>query len=259
MSNDISLVEEGDFLVARVAEVKNYGAILNLIEYEGEQGFVHISEVTSGWIKYIRDFIREGQMVVCKVVKSKADAKRGMVDLSIRQVSGHKKKAKIREWKNEQKASKLFQILSEGLGMKADESSEAVTHLKDTYNSLYSAFESAISDEDNFRKNNNGPWVEELLKTAKNNIVSPFVNIEGILTLTSNDPEGISIIKEALLLPTPKNKDSKIDISTDGAPNYRVKITSSDYRQAEEEMKGSVDVVIDFIKSKGGQGSFARV
>ena len=113
MSNDISLVEEGDFLVARVAEVKNYGAILNLIEYEGEQGFVHISEVTSGWIKYIRDFIREGQMVVCKVVKSKADAKRGMVDLSIRQVSGHKKKAKIREWKNEQKASKLFQILSE--------------------------------------------------------------------------------------------------------------------------------------------------
>ena len=126
MSNDISLVEEGDFLVARVAEVKNYGAILNLIEYEGEQGFVHISEVTSGWIKYIRDFIREGQMVVCKVVKSKADAKRGMVDLSIRQVSGHKKKAKIREWKNEQKASKLFQILSEGLGMKEDESSEAV-------------------------------------------------------------------------------------------------------------------------------------
>ena len=73
MSNDISLVEEGDFLVARVAEVKNYGAILNLIEYEGEQGFVHISEVTSGWIKYIRDFIREGQMVVCKVVKSKAE------------------------------------------------------------------------------------------------------------------------------------------------------------------------------------------
>ena len=89
----MSLVEQGDFLIARVAEVKNYGAVLNLIEYEGEQGFVHISEVTSGWIKYIRDFIREGQMVVCKVLKSKAEAKRGMIDLSIRQVSGHKKKS----------------------------------------------------------------------------------------------------------------------------------------------------------------------
>ena len=259
MSNDISIVEEGDFLVARVAEVKNYGAILNLIEYEGEQGFVHISEVTSGWIKYIRDFIREGQMVVCKVLKSKEDAKRGMVDLSIRQVSGHKKKAKIREWKNEQKASKLFQILSEGAGMKTDESLEAVTDLKNTYATLYSAFESAISDEDAFRKNNSGSWVDGLVESAKNNIVSPFVNIEGVLTLNSNDPEGISIIKEALLLPTPKHSDSKIDISAAGAPNYRVKITSADYRQAEEELKDSVELIIDFMESKGGQGSFARV
>ena len=31
----MSLVEQGDFLIARVAEVKNYGAVLNLIEYEG--------------------------------------------------------------------------------------------------------------------------------------------------------------------------------------------------------------------------------
>ena len=50
----------------------------------------------------------------------------------------------------------------------------------------------------------------------------------------------------------------KIDITTDGAPNYRVKITSVDYRQAEEELKDSIDTMINYIESKGGQGSFAR-
>ena len=258
MSNDVSLVEQGDFLLARVAEVKHYGAVLNLIEYEGEKGFVHISEVTSGWIKYIRDFIREGQMVVCKVLKSKAEAKRGMIDLSIRQVSGHKKKAKIRAWKNEQKASKLFEILSDSLGMENADSSDVIINLKNEYSSLYLAFEYAISDEDDFRKNNEGPWVDSLINSAKNNIVAPFVNIEGILTLNTEEPEGILIIKETLSLPTPKYKDSKIDITTDGAPNYRVKITSADYRQAEEELKDSIDTMINYIESKGGQGSFAR-
>ena len=170
MSNDVSLVEQGDFLLARVAEVKNYGAVLNLIEYEGEKGFVHISEVTSGWIKYIRDFIREGQMVVCKVLKSKAEAKRGMIDLSIRQVSGHKKKAKIRAWKNEQKASKLFEILSDSLGMENADSSDVIINLKNEYSSLYLAFEYAISDEDDFRKNNDGPWVDSLIISAKNKV-----------------------------------------------------------------------------------------
>lgn len=259
MSNVVSLIEEGDLLVARVVEVKNYGAILNLIEYEGEKGFVHISEVTSGWIKYIRDFIREGQMVVCKVIKSKESAKRGMVDLSIRQVSGHKKKAKIRSWKNEQKAVKLFEILSASLNITDNESLNIIENLKKKYNSLYQAFESAIADENQFKKDNNGPWVGVLIDTAKKNIISPFVNVEGILTLNSNAPDGISIIKDALSLPIRKYKDSKINIIVEGSPNYRIKITSADYRQAEEELKDSIDAIINYIKSKGGKGSFARV
>ena len=258
MSNDVLPIEEGDFLVARVAEVKDYGAVLNLIEHEGERGFVHISEVTSGWIKYIRDFIREGQMVVCKVIKSKKNTRRGMVDLSIRQVSGHKKKAKIRSWKNEQKASKLFEIISNSSNMKDKEVIDIIANLKNKYNSLYQTFESAIADENQFKKDNDGPWVNQLIDTARTNITIPFVSIEGVFTLNSNAPEGISIIKDALLLPTSKYKDSKINIIVEGAPNYRIKITSADYRKAEEELKDSIDVVINYIESKGGKGSFAR-
>jgi hypothetical protein len=37
-------------------------------EYENIEGLIPISEIATGWIKYIRDHIREGQKVVCKVL-----------------------------------------------------------------------------------------------------------------------------------------------------------------------------------------------
>ena len=63
--------EEGEYIIGRVKEVKDFGANLELLEYSEQKAFVHISEVASGWVKYIRDFIREGQMVVAKVTKVK--------------------------------------------------------------------------------------------------------------------------------------------------------------------------------------------
>ncbi|MEC8948750.1 MAG: S1 RNA-binding domain-containing protein, partial [Candidatus Thermoplasmatota archaeon] len=48
------LPEEGEFVIGRVSEVRNHGADVELLEYPGQKGFVHISEVASGWVKYIR-------------------------------------------------------------------------------------------------------------------------------------------------------------------------------------------------------------
>ena len=66
----LDVPEDGDYIIGRVIEVKDFGATLDLLEYTDQKAFVHISEVASGWVKYIRDFIREGQMVVAKVTKA---------------------------------------------------------------------------------------------------------------------------------------------------------------------------------------------
>ena len=95
MSLDVP--EEGEYIIGRVLEVKEFGATLDLLEFSEHKAFVHISEVASGWVKYIRDFIREGQMVVARVTKVKKGSK--IIDASVRQVSGHRKQEKIRFWK----------------------------------------------------------------------------------------------------------------------------------------------------------------
>ena len=85
----LDVPEEGEYIIGRVVEVKDFGANIDLLEFPEHRAFVHISEVASGWVKYIRDFIREGQMVVARVTKVKKGS--NIVDASVRQVSGHRK------------------------------------------------------------------------------------------------------------------------------------------------------------------------
>src|SRR5438046_9534156 len=106
--------DEGDLVVWTVTNVKNVGAFVTLDEYEAKEGFIHIAEVSSGWIKYIRDYIREGQKVVSKVLK--VDKEKGHIDLSLKAVNEHQRREKIQEWKNEQKAENLFAIVAGRVG-----------------------------------------------------------------------------------------------------------------------------------------------
>src|SRR3989454_845138 len=110
--------EEGELVVCTVNNVKNFGAFGTLDEYEGKEGFIHVAEVSSGWIKYIRDYVREGQKLVCKVLR--VDREKGHIDLSLKAVNEHQKREKIQEWKNEQKAEKLLSIAAERLGKPVD-------------------------------------------------------------------------------------------------------------------------------------------
>ena len=106
---------------------------------EGREGLIPISEIATGWIKYIRDHIREGQKVVCKVLH--VDTQRGHIDLSLKDVNEHQRREKIREWKNESKASKWINFAAEASG-EPRQAVEAALYKK--YGDLYSAFEDIV-------------------------------------------------------------------------------------------------------------------
>ena len=58
--------EEGELVVCTVQNVKNFGAFVTLDEYGNKEGFIHVRDVATGWVKYIRDYVREGQKIVYK-------------------------------------------------------------------------------------------------------------------------------------------------------------------------------------------------
>ena len=249
--------EEGEYIIGRVIEVKDFGANLELLEYSNQRAFVHISEVASGWVKYIRDFIREGQMVVAKVTKVKKSS--NIVDASVRQVSGHRKQQKIREWKNEQRASKLFELV-ENKSKFTDKlpADEIQSTLRDKYGNLFSAFESAVVDSVSFKEEWEGPWVKNFIDISIDNVTPPYVSIGGRFELISYDSDGVSQIKKALLKPKKLREDTTLEIHSSGSPYYSISVKAPNYKQAEEELKTAVESVLNTLKKDGGNGNFQR-
>ena len=87
-----SYPDVGDLAIATVKRVVDYGAYVRLDEYEGIEGLVHISEISTTWVKNIREHVREGQKLVLKVLR--VDRERAQVDLSLRRVTGRKRQTR---------------------------------------------------------------------------------------------------------------------------------------------------------------------
>jgi len=251
--------ESGDFVVCTVKNVTDFGAYTTLEEFDGKEGFIHISEIKAGWVKYVRDHVREGQKVVCKVLN--VDSSRRHIDLSLKDVNEHQKRAKIQDWKNEQKAFKWLQFVSEETGTGKDEMDKIKLKLLDNFGSLYSAFEeAAMNAEDAFNDVKMKKKIASSIVTvAQNNIKLPFVDIAGYIDLNCYLPDGIEIIKMALEAGNEIDEEGvKVDISYTGAPRYRIKVIAPDYKKAESVLKRASNAAIDTIEKLGGKGEFHR-
>lgn len=248
--------ETGDLVVCTVTQVVDFGAFVALDEYAGKQGLIHISEVASGWIKYIRDHVREGQKIVCKVLN--VDRSRHHIDLSLKDVNEHQRREKIQEWKADQKAWKWLQMAYEG---RPDDLKRVSDALMETYNSLYLAFEETAIIGAEALANASLPEddVNIIEKLAKENVKIPSVEISGYVDLTSPAPDGIEVIKKALKQARKvKDKDVMLTITYVGAPRYRIHVKAPDYKQAESVLKKSAQSIVKHIEQHGGEGAFHR-
>ena len=251
--------EEGEFVVGTVIKVQNYGAFVSLDEYPNKEGFIHIAEVASGWVKRIRNHIKEKQKVVCKVIS--IDESKGHVDLSLKRVNEHQKRDKIKEWKNSEKAQRLIQMLSDKLNKSISQCyKEFGNELMTKYGTLYSAFEETAYDSDILSNDGfTGDWIEEFKILAKENISIQFVEISGYLDIKSWLPDGIEQIKKALInAELSEYEDVEIHVKYIGAPHYMVTIKAPDYKIAEDEMKKAVERIEKEIMIKNGEVIFHR-
>jgi translation initiation factor 2 subunit 1 len=126
------------------------------------------------------------------------------------------------------------------------------------YGSMYAAFESSLMDESLFKKEWKGKWVDNFIKIAIDNVTPPYVSIGGKFDLVSYDSNGVEKVKIALMKPSAVNENTQMKISSNGSPSYRISIKAPDYKQAEDELKLAVDLVLKTFKTAGGIGSFER-
>ncbi|HME53561.1 MAG TPA: translation initiation factor IF-2 subunit alpha [Candidatus Lokiarchaeia archaeon] len=280
-----ALPEIGEIVMATVVEVNPSHVYMILDDYKGtgkdginREGFnineairdnaiayMHVSEIANYWIKNIREHIKEGQKHVVKVLKMD----KGMVWVSKRRVSGQEAKQKLQEWKRSNKAEGLLRLLGEKFGVSLDEIYEKMGFsLDDAYGGdLWSAFEdireqgiAAVMDLD-FVSQVDEAWLKELEHIVQQNVEIPSVKIVGEFDLTSYEPNGVEIIKEALLsgdaVKGPKEVSAKLMFQVIAPPRYRVEVDAPDYQTAESLLKKVETKILKVIK-KGGTGTFQR-
>lgn len=249
--------EAGDLVIATIETVTDYGAYAKLDEYD-KRGLLHVSEISSSWIRNIRDFVREGQKVVLKVLR--VDHEKGHIDLSLRRVTKRERIEKIMSWKKERKAEALLRGVAEKTGLTPDEVYQKAQAIEQKYD-LYEAFEKAAVEGPDALTEIGVP--ENLAKAfsevAQERIHVKLVKVKGVLEIRVVKPNGVKIIKEAFhKAKGEKIKDAKITFYVIAAPKYNVEVQAENYKRAEDVMQKTADNVITAITKAGGEGAFRR-
>lgn len=248
--------EEDDLVLCTVTNVHFHSVFVTLDEYE-KSAMIHISEISPGRIRNIRDFVVEGKKIVCKVLR--VNKEKGHIDLSLRRVTEIQKRAKLDKIKQEQKSEKIIEVVAKALKIDVkilyNEVFLAVSKKYDYLSDCFQEFVAGITqlDELGLRKELIGP----LSETIKLRIKENKVIIGGELSLTTYEPNGIELIKEAIK--KAQNNNDQVKISYNGGGKYKITVESKTYKEAEVIINKTVNDAIDYIKENNGEGEFARI
>ena len=252
--------EEGELVVVTVKSVKQNGVYVDFDEFPGLEGFIFIGEVASGWVKNIRAFVRDGQRLICKVMRTRKDG--SSLELSLKSVSEERRRDRLQEWKNEQRSVQLFKVLSEKVGWDQDTKSSNSEDLINAFGTLYSSFEEAATNETALTDAGfEGEWLKEFIQIAVENIIPPFVEIRGNLTLSINTPSGITVIRDALTAAEEfSSEEEEIIVACyyNGAPDYRIELKAPDFKTAEDLWMSVSKAAVEHVLNNGGEASAYR-
>ena len=252
--------EVGELVIATVVKITSYGAYVRLDEYDKE-GLLHVSEVASRWVRNIRDYVREGQKVVLKVLR--VHPEKGHVDLSRRRVTKRDKKEKLLFWKKDRKAESLLRTAAEKLNISFEEAYQrAGALIEKAFGELHDGLEKTAKDgvavllELGIDKE----LAVTLEEIAKEKIQISLVNVKGILELQNPKPKGVLIIKETLkhAKEVGESEGADVTVYVVSPPNYRIVVSAEDYKSAEHVLEAVAKSALEFISNNDGKGSFRR-
>jgi translation initiation factor 2 subunit 1 len=251
------LPEEGEIVIATVREVMGHGAYVTLDEYKAMTGFLHISEIATGWIRNIERYVRPKQKAVLKVIR--VNRSRGEVDTSLKQVSGEERKSKLIEVKKNEKATAFMDFIKGKLKLTEQQVGEIEEKIMQKYDFVYDAFEAvARKGPDAIENLELAPEIKSAIGEESNKIQIPQVEVRGIIEISSKRPDGVEIIKNTLTSAESSKGAARASVTYVGAPRYRIVVTAENFKVAEKTMNNAVEKIRSSIEKHHGTFNFAR-
>lgn len=226
------LPKKDEIVVCKVERIDPNSVSVKLLEYDVD-GFIHISEVASGWVKDIRKYVKEGEIIVAKV----RYLTEKMVVLSIKRVTDVQKNEKLKHYKLEQKAKKMLGLCAKML--KKRSTTRIETNLKDQFGSLYEAFKTATTNSE--KLNVPKEWQMVIHEVATKSIEKKEYVIKKSVNIYSNEPDGVEHLKKVLM----DIKKQGIDIHYVSPPKYDLKFVTV----SPKKDRNKIEMVLEKVKS----------
>ena len=202
-----------------------------------------IKKVSTGWIKNIREFIHEGQTIVCKVYFF--DKERGSVDVSLKKVTPKEAKDKMGAYNLEKRLMALFNQ-SIKFAKLEDQKRELDAKALEEFGSYTNLIKNASGETPEFESSKLPKKLKETLskliaasKKKKKFIVSYLLKFS-----TYNTESGAAELRSIISA----IKSKGVVVNYISAPNYHLSAEGKDYVDAEAKIKMAVDAARVMLK-----------
>ncbi len=246
--------EENEIVLCKVTKIYPNSVFVDLLEY-AKPGMVHISEVSPGRIRNLRDFVSEGRQIVCKVLR--IDREKGHIDLSLRRVNSTQQHEKLDEIKQELKAENLVKAIAAKLKQPLEKIyTEITAKVFIEYSYLYLCFKAVVNKEVDLLKLGLPPALAGELKTAiLDKFRPPKFLIKGEIVLHTYADDGVERVKK--ILEQVEQVSATIRLAYLGAGRYQLMIEDTDYKPAEKKL-GVVEQILGKFNDKLSTATFER-
>ncbi|MBI2040716.1 MAG: hypothetical protein HYT16_01315 [DPANN group archaeon] len=234
------LPEKNDLVICTIKEATPSSVFATLDEYEKVEGMIHVSEITRKWVRGMKTYLKGGMKLVCQVMA--VDLLKNFVNLSSRRVGPGQQRNKMQEWNNEKKANDMLEVFAKQTGSTPKGIYEKIGNKILTKHRLIYPFLQEVAKYGEAKLLDIGAdklQAHDFAEFIQKRITMPKAEINADISMQSSSPDGINIIKKVIAeaQEIAKTKKSKIEIKYLGAPRYKFKLITNDFKLAEEAFK----------------------
>lgn len=245
-----------DVVMVNVRRIAEMGAYVTLLEYDGVEGMILLSELSRRRIRSINKLIRVNRNEVVMVLR--VDEEKGYIDLSKRRVS-EEDIAKCDERYNKAKAVHgVLRMVAEKRGMFLEDVYKQVGWpLYRKYGHAYDAFKLALTDqEDPFASLEEAipeDMKQEILSIIRRRLAPQPIKVRSDIEMTCFTELGVEVIRDAMLAAEACSTEAcPVKVRLVAPPRYVMTTMSLDKDMGKETLGVAIEKLNEVLGAQGG-------
>jgi len=253
--------EIDDLVMVTVKEIADMGAYVTLLEYEGVEGMILLSELSRRRIRSIAKLIRVGRTECVLVLR--VDTEKGYIDLSKRRVSPEDIAACEERYQKSKQVHTILRNVAEKTELPIEKVYEMVAWpLAKKYGHALDAFRLAVADPEEIFNDELvlEPAVKDLLLSIiqRKLTPSPFrMRVE--IEVSCFREAGVEAVKAALRAGEKADEafekrahETKLEIKLIAPPSYVILTSTPSKKRGVDRLQAAVDAIKATIEEAGG-------